>query len=276
MDKNIEQSDLSEADLGSRIRRETEETLSRAIVPVFAILVFASVQGIRIGFRASDYIFLIIGSIVSIIAMFAYGMVPILRARGSPKPGWMKLAAVGRFFPFLFLLYIFFYRGLWPLASLLSGFSLTPVIKAIVFCGLGYRALNNFHKIREIDRAMAALQTTKEAEKIVQEYGAVLASSALTRGLVADTRNLPHPKERIKQALVFALRSTKELQMREQLKSAYILLANYQEGVGDTTVGLDLTKADLNLDLAEMKKWWPLVVAELQALKFELEKQGLW
>jgi hypothetical protein len=117
--------------------------------------------------------------------------------------------------------------------------------------------------------------TRLQAEKIVRDYGAVLArlgltrSSDLTRGMVADTRKLPHPKERIKEALIFALRSTKEPQTRDQLKSGYIFLANYQEGVGDT-------KPDLNLDPAEVAKWWPLVYAEIQALKSELEKQGLW
>jgi hypothetical protein len=118
--------------------------------------------------------------------------------------------------------------------------------------------------------------TRLQAEKIIQDYGAVLARSDLTRGGVADTGKLPHPKERIKEALVFALRSTKEPQTREQLKSGYIFLAHYQEGVGGTTDGLDLTKPDLNLDPAELTKWWPFVYAEIQALKSELEKQGLW
>lgn len=36
------------------------------------------------------------------------------------------------------------------------------------------------------------------AEKIVQDYGAVLGSSAPAPGCIADAGKLPHPKERIK------------------------------------------------------------------------------
>lgn len=129
--------------------------------------------------------------------------------------------------------------------------------------------------------------TPEAAQKIVQDYGAALGSSAPAPGCVADVRNLPHSKERIKQALVFALRLTKEPQMREQLKVGYISLADWQEGVGNETVGIDLTKMDLNADPLEMakriasqgsvmEKWTPLVQAEREALKSELQKLGLW
>jgi hypothetical protein len=157
MDKDIQQSELDETHSGAKISRETESTLARAMTPVLIILVFSIIQGIRFGLGTSDYVWLFLGSIVSVIAMFTYGMVPILLARGSPKRGWMRLAALGGNLPYLFLLYIFFYRGLWSIASLFSGFSFIPVLKAIVFCGLGYRALKNFHKITEI--AMATLRT---------------------------------------------------------------------------------------------------------------------
>jgi hypothetical protein len=66
------------------------------------------------------------------------------------------------------------------------------------------------------------------AERIVQEYGAVLGSAAAPApGCVADASALPHPKERIKAALVFALRATTDRGMKEQLKIAYISLADW-------------------------------------------------
>jgi len=125
------------------------------------------------------------------------------------------------------------------------------------------------------------------AEKIVQDYGAVLGSAAPAPGCVADARKLPYPKERIKQALVFALRMTKEPQMREQLKVGYISLSDWQEGVGDATVGIDLTNLDPNADPVDLakritsqgaaaEKWLPKVKAEQEALKAELQKLGLW
>lgn len=129
--------------------------------------------------------------------------------------------------------------------------------------------------------------TPETAEKIVQDYGTVLESSAPAPGCVADVCNLPYSKERIKQALVFALCLNKEPQRREHLKVGYILLADWQEGVGSGTVGIDLTRMDLNADPLEiakriasqanaMEKWTPLVQAEHEALKSELQKLGLW
>jgi len=125
------------------------------------------------------------------------------------------------------------------------------------------------------------------AEKIVQDYGAVLGSAAPAPGCVEDARKLPHPKERIKQALVFALRMTKEPQMRDQLKVGYISLSDWQEGVGDAPVGIDLTDMDPNADPVELakritsqgaaaEKWMPKVKVEQEALKAELQKLGLW
>lgn len=129
--------------------------------------------------------------------------------------------------------------------------------------------------------------TPEAAQKIVHDYGAVLASSAPAPGCVADVGNLPHSKEHIKQALVFALLLTKEPQMREQLKVSYTLLADWQEGVGNETLGIDLTNMELDADPLEMakqiasqgnemEKWTRLVQAEHEALKSELQKLGLW
>lgn len=124
-------------------------------------------------------------------------------------------------------------------------------------------------------------------EKIVQDYGAILGSGAPAPGCVADVRELPYPKEHIKLALAFALSVTDDPQMRSHLKSGYISLADWQEGVGERPVGIDLTKQDVNadpLELAreiaasadEMTKWRAVVSAEAEALKAELQELGFW
>ena len=129
--------------------------------------------------------------------------------------------------------------------------------------------------------------THEVAEKIVQDYGAVLMNSAPVPGGVADVCKLPYPKDRIKQALIVALSFSKDVRMREQLKVGYIMLADWQESVGDQTLGIDFTPLDLNSDVAEvferivsqgeaMQKWRPLIQAERETLKLELQKLGLW
>jgi hypothetical protein len=122
--------------------------------------------------------------------------------------------------------------------------------------------------------------------KIASDYGAVLASStAPMPGCVADVCKLPHPKEEIKKALVYALRIVEDPKMRNALMICYISLANWQEGVGDTDVGIDLTKVDPNADTHDLAKWitsqasaseiWSLKArAERQSLVDELQKLG--
>ncbi|HWP23358.1 MAG TPA: hypothetical protein VNM15_04115 [Candidatus Binatia bacterium] len=120
--------------------------------------------------------------------------------------------------------------------------------------------------------------------KIASDYGAVLASSAAPPpGCVADARKLPHPKEQIKNALVYALGIVEDPQMRSALKICYISLANWQEGVGDIDTGLNVTKIDPSGDIHELAKWivasekWLLKArAERESLVGELHKLGLW
>ena len=125
------------------------------------------------------------------------------------------------------------------------------------------------------------------ATRIIQEYGAVLRESAPGPGCIADVRNLPHSKERIKQALVFGLRVTKDPELREQLKFGYLSLADWQEEVGPNNLGIDPTNWDPAADPMQLakqisaqgellEKWKPLVRAEQEALEIELKQLGQW
>ena len=76
-----------------------------------------------------------------------------------------------------------------------------------------------------------------DAERVLQDYGIVLGTAAPQPGYVADVKALPHPKPRIKEALVVALRSMHDPHMRSQLRKAYVSLAVWQEGVGGTRPG---------------------------------------
>lgn len=124
--------------------------------------------------------------------------------------------------------------------------------------------------------------TPEAAEKIIQDYGAVLETSAPTPGCVADVDNLPHPKARIKEAIVMMLPLIEDHELREQLKTGYIWLSNWQEGVGSEQIGLDLMNMDPDADPLEMAKriseqgdemgkWTPIMQAEGEALKAELD-----
>jgi len=159
-------------DFGGKIQRETAMTLGPAIVAVAVILVLAIVQSVKFGFRAPDYIVLIIGSVVSMVVMFGYGLTSIMRAYGSPMKPWMGLAAIGGMLPKFFFMYVLIYRGLWCLAvPIINGFSYiingiyyTPIFQELMFCTLSLYSLRQFLKITEMGREVNTLiKTARES-----------------------------------------------------------------------------------------------------------------
>jgi hypothetical protein len=77
--------------------------------------------------------------------------------------------------------------------------------------------------------------TPTDVERIVHDYGAVLEEKTAL-GVIRDVHSLPHPKNKIKDALRFALGVTKDKLMREHLRAAYISLSDFQE-LSDAQVG---------------------------------------
>ena len=129
--------------------------------------------------------------------------------------------------------------------------------------------------------------TQQEAVEIIQRYGAVMEHQSPIPGCVADVSQLPYMKEQIKEALVIGLKANTDPQMKKTLIISYLQLADWQEGVGDSDQGFDLTNANLDDDpmtLAESvqaqsaghEKWSPIVQAEQAALKQELVELDLW
>ena len=64
--------------------------------------------------------------------------------------------------------------------------------------------------------------------KIVTDYGSVLVAPSLL-GLLRDINSLPHLKTEIKAALKLGLSVTTDAEFRDQLKLAYISLADFQK-----------------------------------------------
>ena len=70
--------------------------------------------------------------------------------------------------------------------------------------------------------------TPNEVERIVNAYGKVLGETVAT-GVIRDVHALPYSKDKIKEALRFALRITDDGSMRSHFVGAYIGLADFQE-----------------------------------------------
>jgi len=139
-----------------------------------------------------------------------------------------------------------------------------------------------------IDENKGEAQMSQQiAVRIIQEYGAVMEHDSPVPGCVADVSKLPYAKSRIKEALKIGLRATSDAQMREILKVGYLRLADWQEGVGESDIGLDLAGIDPDTDVMKLaeriiaqgdgyENWGQIVTAEQESLKSELIALGFW
>ena|SRR5215510_10274508 len=144
---------------------------------------------------------------------------------------------------------------------------------------------------RKNPRQQTSVLSVDEASEIAGDYGTVLERTAPVPGTVADVKNLPYLKSKIKEALIIMLQDPPTAQIKDQLRTAYLCLAYWQEGVGKANVEGSFRNVDLNqskeqiLEEALLKrkeyaeyreKWAPLVEAERRRLIAELEKLKLW
>ena len=73
-----------------------------------------------------------------------------------------------------------------------------------------------------------------------------------TPGVVSDVSNLPHNKQKIKDAIISSLQATNEDSLKQHLKTADIQLADWQDGVGEKSKGLDASSLDMSQDATEL------------------------
>ncbi|RLA48469.1 MAG: hypothetical protein DRR04_08985 [Gammaproteobacteria bacterium] len=124
------------------------------------------------------------------------------------------------------------------------------------------------------------------AQKIVQDYRIFLETCAPLPGRVADVSELPHSKNRIKDAFSVCITAIRDPALTEHLKHGYLMLSAWQVGVGTKTLGPDFTQLDLDIDPLElahqiqqqsapMEKWSPVIKADQAQLTSELDALGV-
>ncbi|MFC1542892.1 hypothetical protein ACFL4M_03280 [Pseudomonadota bacterium] len=127
----------------------------------------------------------------------------------------------------------------------------------------------------------------KDAVEIIQTYAKCLEERAVSASIVTDLNELPCSKEEIKSALIVAM-NEKHIDpiQRRYLATGYLQLADYQSGVGDRLIGIDVSTIDIdkeNVDALanqvaqsrqEFDSWKPIVEEEQKQLLDELKDAG--
>lgn len=134
----------------------------------------------------------------------------------------------------------------------------------------------------QVAEAVGSMADRKAAE-IVHRYGKIRLIDAPEPNAVVDEGKLLDSKGRIKKALLWCLAEEEDEQIREHLRTGYVLLANFQPGVGEENIAVGVRKTDngssWDSDDAEMlrqseayEKWRLIVDEERQELMSDLEK----
>jgi len=110
------------------------------------------VQAFRFGVGASDYLWIMAGSIIGFLCVNLYFSDIESTLEGKNKGPLAFLVAPLGLLTWAFLVYLFFYRGLWALADIFAGEIVWPILKALFFGGLSYRAVRKFDKLTSIER----------------------------------------------------------------------------------------------------------------------------
>lgn len=126
------------------------------------------------------------------------------------------------------------------------------------------------------DERFSMEMNAAKAEKIFRDFGSTLNAAKKAGVFIADERDLPHPKRLIKEAILYALRVTKQSEMREELKSAYLSLAGWQPGIGEAKVmTLFMLWKTIFLQRDGVKTLTSASEAERKTLQSELLQSGL-
>jgi hypothetical protein len=89
------------------------DQLGRGSIPLVLVFALGSVRGFQVGFGSPEALPLLIGAVVSGVAMFLYALPTVQLSYGHRKQPWMPLAAIGGIVAYAFGLYLILVLGLW-------------------------------------------------------------------------------------------------------------------------------------------------------------------
>lgn len=145
---------IAESDLASSTHRLTTFSLARLFLGLLAIVIVALLQVFSTGFSASSFSFVAFGALASLVCSFGYACVGIARSNGREKRLWMLFAICSGWFPYLFLMYVAFYQGMWSLIREFSTFSWATLFIGLGFTFFGLFTLKHLQTITDVVRAV--------------------------------------------------------------------------------------------------------------------------
>lgn len=126
----------------------------KVLTGLIPILIYSIVQLLRYGNR-SDYLLLLIGSLLSAGAVMGYIINELTNGIKGKKSFLAMFLAFAGLIPWAFGSYVVFVSGFWSLKDLADGFSIFVIVKTLAAILFGYMVVSNFYKITEIGKAIS-------------------------------------------------------------------------------------------------------------------------
>ena len=117
---------------------------------------------------------------------------------------------------------------------------------------------------------------------LITAYGGVLQAHSAAGSVVSDVDRLPASKDTMRAAILTVIHATDDETLREQLEGAYVMLAEFQPGVGsrvvkiDTDIGATADIKESALRVAaqgeEFSRWNAQIALEAQRLLQDVQE----
>lgn len=140
--------------VGTAVQRTAAAILGRGFLPLMALGITGLVEGWRGRLLAHEVMALLLGSVLTAVAMLAYGQLAVHKAFGRPKRAWMPVASISGLLPYVFGVYVVVGFGLMPLRG---GLGLGRVIATLFFVGTGAWCLRSQWRLTDLHRFVGSL-----------------------------------------------------------------------------------------------------------------------
>jgi hypothetical protein len=121
-------------------------------VPLIIVAIYSIVCLIIYGNTGNQYLFMLVGSILSMAGIFAFVMASFSYGALGKKSFVAMLMTFAGFIPYLFGVYLTFYQGFWGFKELSTGFSIWLVVKSLGAIVLGFWIVNKTYQITEEEK----------------------------------------------------------------------------------------------------------------------------
>ncbi len=140
------------------VERMAAGKIAVGLPPLALVGIYGLVQTARYGLQPSEHLAMVIGAVLSMVAMIAYGMQAVSRVKGT-RSRWGGLVFTGSFVPILFAGFVVVTRVLflWQQGGTAGLGTLMGHIGLMLRAGAGARAQWKLNEVHLLAREMAGV-----------------------------------------------------------------------------------------------------------------------